>query len=64
MLFLSLLPGKARGVFVPGPAMEHVPPAVDAQTANHWTIGEAPSVVGFTATRLYLKGEQINERIQ
>ena len=44
--------------------MEHVPPAVDAQTPNHWTVGEVPSVVGLTATRLYLKGEQINEKIQ
>ena len=44
--------------------MEHVPPAVDTQTPNHWTPGEVPSIVGFRATWLYLKCEQINEKIQ
>ena len=30
----------ACGIFVPGPGIEHEPPAVEAQSLNHWTTRE------------------------
>ena len=32
----------ARGILVPRPGMEHVPPALGARSFNHWTAREVP----------------------
>ena len=33
-------PPVARGILVPGPGIEPVPPVVEAQSRNHWTTRE------------------------
>ena len=35
---------QACGISVPRPGIEPVPPAVEAQTLNHWTAREVPNV--------------------
>ena len=35
------------GILVPQPGMEPVPPTVEAQGVNHWTIREVPSLCQF-----------------
>ena len=37
----------ACGISVPRPGIEPVPPAVEAQSLNHWTTREAPLFISF-----------------
>ena len=32
----------ASGIFVPRPEIEHIPPALEAQSLNHWATREVP----------------------
>ena len=36
----------ACGILVPQPGIEPVPPALEAQSLNHWTTREVPRVAG------------------
>ena len=38
------------GILVPQPGMEPVPPTVGAQSVNHWTIREVPSLLSIFNT--------------
>ena len=38
---------EAFGILVPSPGFEPVPPAVEAQSLNHWTTGEVPNANSF-----------------
>ena len=46
--FFSPWPRRgACGILVPGPGIEPVSPAVEAQTPNHWTAREFPQGTNF-----------------
>ena len=40
--FLATPPGAACGTLVPRPGIKRMPPAVEAQSLNHWTAREVP----------------------
>ena len=47
-LFVSLCPHHtANEILVPGPGIEPMPPAVEAQSLSHWTAREAPNAKSF-----------------
>ena len=37
----------ARGILIPPPGIEPVPPALEAQSLNHWTAREVPDYLIF-----------------
>ena len=45
--FFFLLHLEACGILVPWPGIEPVPPAVEAQSSNHWTTREFPAAPSF-----------------
>ena len=44
----------ACGILVPRPGMEPMPPAVEAQSPNHWTTREFPLFITFQRKTSYM----------
>ena len=56
--FFFQLRHRACGILVPQPGIEPAPPAVEAQSLNHWTARE---VLGHLTQSLHFSGEESNK---
>ena len=58
----NLLVG-ACGILVPQPGIEPMPPALEAQSLNHWSAREVPHFVGGIVERIKALGNQKSHKL-